>query len=200
MNNEPEGNDMQKLWQAQAIDAPRISAEYVRHRMLDLGRRIKLRNAFDYVVGGAGVMVFAWFVWLFKAPAPIPLLRVGVALCIPAALFVFYRWHQLAAATESPAEAGVLDAITFYRRQLERQRDARRNYWRWYWLPWLPGMIVIYAGLFLEFRPIPWTKIGFTAAWAVFGTCAVVLGFRKDARRLQEEIDALDSMAPKDRI
>ena len=39
-------------------------------------------------------------------------------------------------------QLGMLDALQFYRQQLERQRDARLDSWRW-WLPAIPGILLL---------------------------------------------------------
>ena len=41
----------QQLWQAQALDAPRISLAFVRHQADALRRRTQMVNAIGYIVG-----------------------------------------------------------------------------------------------------------------------------------------------------
>ena len=88
-----------------------------------------------------------------------------------------------------------LDALRFYRQELERQRDARRGTWRW-WLPALaPCLMAIFLSLFLEVRPIPWIPIGLLAAWVVVGVGLGIAAYERSARGYQQEIDALDSLS-----
>jgi hypothetical protein len=85
----------------------------------------------------------------------------------------------------------MMDAITFYRSELVRQRDLLQSVWRWYLLPFVPGFIVTITGRVLQ-QGAPWSRL--------IGTLAVVAGLmwvvwwgnQRAAARLQERIDALD--------
>ena len=102
--------------------------------------------------------------------------------------------RKLTQAQKPPAEFGVLDALTFHRRQLERQRDARRGNWRWWMPPYLPGVVMLFVALFVDFTPVPWKAMILMAVWVVFGFSMTILMYERSARRIQKEIDALDSL------
>lgn len=190
MNNP--GMNTQQLWQAQALDAPRISLAFVRQQSDSLQRRTQMRNAFEYLGAAAGM---AFMIWQSMPMISVkPLFFVAMALNLAATLWCLFIWHRRAASQEQPAEFGVLDALRFHRRQLERQRDARRGNWRWWLPPCLPGVVMIFVALFVEFTPIPWKAIVFVAVWVVFGFSMAIVMYERSARRIQKEIDALDSL------
>jgi hypothetical protein len=123
-----------------------------------------------------------------------PLMMVSWLLWFAGGAVWVLRWHRLAAAQNSPADLGVLDALKFHRRQLERQHDARRFNWRWWLLPAIPGLITLISALVLEFKPIPWMVIGPLAAWVSIGSAMAIVMYERAARRILQEIDALDSL------
>lgn len=122
---------------------------------------------------------------------------------IAGALFTVFRLRKMGAARQIPAELAFRACVGFQREELERQRDLLLGVWRWYLLPFVPGMTVFLVGLF-EFamrqphasehaRAIAW-MFTLTAA----GCAVVFVGVAKlnhwAARRLQREIDALDRL------
>jgi hypothetical protein len=184
--------DLRQLWQRQALDAPRISLAYILQRTGSLERRTRIRNAFEYVGGIAGVVWVLWSGWDFIRPRP--LMTVSIVLWVLAMIYVLAQWHRRASAQTPADQLGTLDALQFYRQQLVRQRDARRGNWRW-WLPaFAPFLIVMFSAFIVEVHPTPWVAILGLAAWVVFGLTMTVLCYEKVARRFQQEIDALDSM------
>ena len=184
---------LQQAWQRQALEAPRISLDYLRHRTSALRRRALLRNGFEYVTGVAGVTWVLWSQWDFIIARP--MFTSGIFMWIAGVAYIMWQWHRRAGAQQPAAELGTLDALRFYRQELERQRDARRGNWRW-WLPALvPCLMAIFLSLFLEVRPIPWMPIGLLAAWVVVGVGLGIAGYERSARGYQQEIDALDSLS-----
>jgi hypothetical protein len=180
----------QQLWQSQALDAPRISLVFVRHQLGAFRRRTRIFNTLYYIGGTLGTGFFAWkCAESFRAA---PLLSAATALWILAALIGTVLERKHIATEEQPAELGVLDALKFHRRQLERQRDARRM-----WRPMLlfvPGFVMLYAHLFFEVTPIPWKDITLKTTVIVCGIWFSIVMMERSARRIQNEIDALDSL------
>ena len=70
-----------RLWQRQALDAPRISLAYLRHRTGALQRRARIRNAFEYV-GGVGAVVWVVVVAAGISSAPRPDVRSRIVLWV----------------------------------------------------------------------------------------------------------------------
>lgn len=185
----------QEIWQLQALEAPRVSAAYMRHRAHDLARRTQIRNGSAYVIGFPCVLVIAWCCWRYFLHLPV--MVAGLALTLLPLVYVTFRQHRRASAAQVPEDAGALDSLRFYRRELERQRDARRD-WRQWLLPVVPGLITLLASFVLELNPIPWAVVAFEAIVIVGGPCLTVAFEEWSARRLQREIDALDSLVVKD--
>jgi hypothetical protein len=181
-----------QLWQAQALDAPRISLSFVRHQSDALRRRTRMINAGNYIAGGAGLAFLAWRGMQFFNVNP--LLSTALALWIAAGLIGLILMRKRVASQEQPAEFGVLYALKFHRRQLERQRDARRGGWQWTPLLFVPGHVLYFVDLFIEFTPIWWKGIILNAVVIVFGTWTAIAMTGRSARRIQQEIDALDSL------
>jgi hypothetical protein len=183
----------QELWQAQALDAPRISLDYVRRRAASLEQRSRWRNAFDYFCCLVGVGLCVWQAAVKGASQPI--LAAGLVCFVLFMVIFAWRWHVTAGAASAPADAGVLDTLRFQRRELERQRDARRHSWRW-WLPaMLPGVVLVALSLVIELDPPHWTAFWATVSWVVVGSAGGQAIYEYTARGLQREIDALDSLS-----
>jgi cation transport ATPase len=124
-------------------------------------------------------------------------MSAGPALWVLACMYVAFRWHRRASAPQVPEDAGVLDSLSFYRRELERQRNARRGTWRWDLPLFVPGLIAMFSSLVLEFKR-PWVLVAVEAILIV-GIAFLGVAFeQRSARRLQREIDALDSLVVKD--
>jgi hypothetical protein len=180
----------QQLWQAQALDAPRISLAFVRQQSDSLRRWAWMRNGINYVGAFAFFPFFVWQAWfMFNV---LPLLSLAIVLNLPIGVWLLVRWHKRAASQEQPAELGVLDALKFHRRQLERQRDVRLDRWRRW--PAIPGILMIFIAEAIEIKPTPWVGFGVaTVVMTLILSIAIVIEERI-ARRIQREIDALDSL------
>ena len=184
----------QQVWQSQAIEAPRISLEYVRHRTGHLEQRTRWRNALEYVLGVAAFCMFVYFARRHDFSVK-PLMVVAHGWFALWAIFYMYWWHRLAATQPTPADAGVLDNLRYQRRQLERQRDARLRSWRWWGLPLLPGFLLMVVSMIVEVDRVDWNVIVFLVLWMSAGTALGAWFMHHEGRRFQREIDALDSLA-----
>jgi hypothetical protein len=182
----------QQVWQAQASDAPRISLAYVRHRAGMLERRTRWRNALEY---GTGVVAFGLFVFsAWQEFIARPLMSAAMGWFALWCLYYMIRWHGFAAVAAAPEDAGVLDSLRYQRQQLERQRDVRRRSWRWWGPSVLPGFGLFFAAMVMD-NPIQWNELAFAVLWVTSGV-ALAIGFLEtEARRLQREIEALNSLA-----
>ena len=183
----------QQVWQAKAIDAPRISLAYVRHMASDFDRRRRMRAVPGYVIW---ILVCVMYVFLGKQFLYTkPLGVAGMAGFGFFALYCIYRLHRHVSAESSPADAGVLDTLRYQRRQFERQRDFRRGSWRWQLWAVLPGYALTLASMYFEVDPVPWKSIGFAVLVLIVGMWLQKWSGERGARRSQREIDALDSLA-----
>jgi hypothetical protein len=188
----------QELWQLQALEAPRVSSAYMRHRARDLARRTQIRKALKYVVSVPGVLYIAWCCSRYFPHRPV--MSAGLAFTLLALVYIAVRWRRLAAAELFPEDAGVLDSLSFLRRELLRQRDARRGNWRRWLPPVMPGLVTLLASFVLELNPIPWALVAVEGI-LIFGGASLAVAFEEwSATRLQREIDALDSLVVKDPV
>jgi uncharacterized membrane protein YfcA len=183
----------QQVWQEQSIDAPRISLAYVRHGASTLERRMRWRNALEYVGCFICCALFGFKAWhVFSARPLMAAAAVCFGLCT---LYGIYRRHQYAAAEPSPADAGVLDTLNYQRRQFERLRDWQRRGWRYVSLVVLPACALMLASAYFELDPVPWKRMGFVVLMLFVAIGQAVWRSKSGVRRLQREIDALDSLA-----
>jgi hypothetical protein len=183
----------QQAWQSQTTEAPRISLDYVRHRTQSFERRARWRNAAEYAFATFGFCYFCWHAWFSLASKPL-----FAAALVWSALYCVYgaiQWHRKARVQAAPADAGVFDTLQYQRRHLERQRDARARSWRWWLPPALPGFGLLIASLAIESPSGVDARFWLLVAWIVFAMAAGIWIYERDARRLQREIDALDSLA-----
>jgi hypothetical protein len=184
--------DLRRAWQRQALSAPRINLTYLRHRTGALQRRTRIRNACEYVFGLGTVVWVAWSGRDFLSPRP--LMSLAAVLWAMGTLWLMAQWHRRASMPEPAEQLGTLDALKFYRQQLERQRDVRRGNWRWWLPPLAPCVVVWFIALFVEVTPTPWFAIAVSAAWVVMAVTLGLVGYERAARGIQHEIDALDSL------
>jgi hypothetical protein len=190
------GNTVTEVWMGQPPDRIGISLEDIRRKSEKLERKVFWRNAREYVAGALVAAAFGYYASVFQS-API---RAGCVLVIAGALLVVFRLHKAGAARAVPAEWALRPCADFQRRELERQRDLLLGVWRWYLLPFVPGLAVFLLGL-LEFtlrQPRASEHVGtIVAVFALTSAgCAVVFAGvgklnRWAAYRLQREIDAL---------
>jgi hypothetical protein len=180
----------QQLWQAQALDAPRISLAFVRQQAESWRSWARMRNATNYIaclVLTPFILLQAWLVFSVT-----PLVSLALVLNVPLCAWLLVRWHRRAAAQEQPAELGVLDALKFHRRQLERQRDVRLDRWRRW--PAIPGVLLLILAEAIEIKPTPWVGFGVAIVLMTLVLSIAIVVEERIARRIQKEIDALDSL------
>jgi hypothetical protein len=183
-----EGNadaDALRAWQTQARGAQSMSLDEVKTRAERLDAGTRRWRVWTPVLFVLIVVVETWQVWR-ETDA---LERAGDLLTIAALFYVSYRFltQRLAA---RPDALGRTSCRDFYRAELLRQRDLSRDSWG-YLLPFVPGVALSLVGSRFVDRPLA-QVIGFAA----FGV-ALFLGIAwwntRTARRLQNDIDALDA-------
>jgi hypothetical protein len=182
--------NVQQIWQAQALDAPRISLAFVRQQSDSLRRWAWMRNAINYIGVIAITPFIVWRAW--SVFGTMPLVSLAFMLNILIVVWLLFRWHKRAASLAQPAELGVLDALKFHRRQLERQRDVRLDRWRRW--PAIPGVLLLLVAQAIEKKPTPWMEFGVAIAIMAVILASAIVVEERIARRIQKEIDALDSL------
>jgi FtsH-binding integral membrane protein len=190
---------MTNAWKSQPAEPVDLSLEDMRRKAQKLETKVWWRNVREYVACALVVAAFGYYAAVFDST----LIRAGCGLVIVGALVAVFRLHQAGAARPVPAELALRTCAGFQRRELERQRDLLLGVWRWYLLPFVPGLVVFLLGLF-EFtmrQPHASERSGTIAvvfALTAAGCALVFAGVGKAnqwaARRLQREIDALDRL------
>jgi hypothetical protein len=117
---------------------------------------------------------------------------VAAGLAIPAIFLILYELRKRASPRTLPQDLGLTSSVEFLRKELERQRDARRTVWRWYLSPALPSVLAFTIGFYFLPRGglVLASIIG--AMFAVDFAVIAKLNERA-ARRLQRQIDELGS-------
>lgn len=193
MPNEAPPNDIRKLWHEQGEEPFKISLEEIRGKARKYERKIRWRNAVEYVAIAAVVVFFG----LSMLRLDNTLMRVGEGLCIVGGLYVAYQLHRRGSARAVPGDMALTSCIDFRRRELERQRDYLQGSWSWYLGPLIPGMVVIMLGGAMANPGHLRHPRLFIAAYA--GVCALAFFWvrqlhRRCARKLQGQIDELDAV------
>jgi len=186
-----------EAWQASVEIAGAPPLEEVRKGADKFYRRIRRRNAVEYVA--CVVVVVAFTSYVFNLPHVLQ--KVGSAMIVLATFYVAWQLHRRASA-EPPEKAGTMPLMAFARAQMLRQRDALRSIFWWYILPFIPGLVVMTVGNgmdpeFAAKGPPLWVR------WLVFaGMGAALAGVwwlnQYGARKLQGRIDEIDALTGAD--
>jgi hypothetical protein len=199
MSNDRSPDDLRTVWQCQPSETISIPVEELRRASHKLTRRVFWRNTREYlaacvVVVGYGSFFFEFQTWL---------LRLGSALTVAGVLWIVFQLHKRGSAAPMAKEMDAQNCLDFHRAELVRQRDLHATVWKWYLLPFVPGMSLFLLGQLQTTLSRPGAsarqgaiELGFAA---VAGFCAVVFAVvgklnRGKARKLQERIDALDAL------
>ena len=193
------GADVRSLWKTQQVEPLQISLAELHKKARKLEKRVLWRNLREYAASAVVIACFGYYIWEF----PAPMVRFGCGLVIAGTLLVVYTLHRSGAARTVPAETAFRSCLDFHRRELERQRDLQRGVCTWYLLPFVPGLAVFLLGLFRwtmeqPNAPAHACLIMITFGLTVAGCALVFIAVGKlnqwAVRKLQREIDALDSL------
>jgi Flp pilus assembly protein TadB len=158
-------------------------------------RQVRRRNRIEYAACALVIPCFTAYTFLL----PSPVARIGAFLVVLATLFIAWRLHRHASADAPPEAETARPLIAHQRAQFVRQRDALAQVWRWYLLPFVPGLgLMVFApaveqgpGILLE------ASVGDMISLAVL--VALFIGIwwlnLRAARQLQKAIDDLDALA-----
>ena len=187
MSDGPVPERLQSLWQEQPVERLAISLDELQQRARYLERRVSRRNLREYVASVVVLFAFSWIAWI----EPSSTARVGAVLTIVATIFVVFHLSQHGTARTMPADLGLTGGLQFHRRELERQRDLLRGAWKWYVLPFAPGLICIYLGAVLA-HPERASRALWPAAATVLFMVAVSELNRYVAKKIQAKIDEIE--------
>ena len=189
MDSDLSPDNLKSLWQNHSVEPVQMSLEEIRQKAEGFQKTIRNRNLREYV---ASVFVFAgsgYFMWRF------PELRLAVGLLLAGTIYVLYQLHTRGAAKTMPEALALRTCLEFHRRELERQRDLSRDVWKWYLLPFVPGLLAVVAVTALHLPPEKWIRLlPFILLWAAMFYAVWRLN-KRGADKLQRRIDELNSMS-----
>jgi hypothetical protein len=180
----------QQLWQAQSAGAPPVTLEYVRYRAANLTKEASAKHWRVFVICGLLTVQLIWN--LFHRYAEMPIMQMSMIYLYAVTWINLVHWFGRTKVAPMPPDAGVTGSLRFYRRELERQRDAAKgNFVRIVLLP-LPGLIGLFASLILEREPVRWAVIWSMGIFVVLLGSYVSFSNRLHRLRFQKEIDAVN--------
>jgi TRAP-type uncharacterized transport system fused permease subunit len=184
MTQQPPDDDFIRLWQEQTDGGTKMAE--IRLKAARLESVVRRRNLLEFAAAAVVVVAFTRIIW----NSPSVLARVGAALILLATAYVVYRLHRHGSTLVMPEELALTSCVDFHRAQLLRQRDLLRSVWRWYLLPFVPGLFLL---LLSQAAADPGR-----AARAAIISGLVFLGIgwlnERAARRIDGDIESLDAV------
>jgi MFS family permease len=198
-----EQNRSAAVWQAQHLETPRISMDFVRHQAekLNSAWRVEMRVMVLGIV--LTIIVLATALALRPSPALhvtkiaelVWSVRAGSFLLVAGAVYLWFDMRRRGQLLTLSRNEGVVPTLETYRSELRRRRDYYLGAWRWSFWPVIPAGVVILGGAGLyDQRPGRWLRILVLAALLVAGLALVALHNHGKGRRYQRELDALASL------
>jgi hypothetical protein len=188
-----ERDPLRDLWVGQKTGGFAMPVEEVRRRAGAFQSRIRTRNMTEYAAalfvliafGGVALTVPDWGV------------RAGAALIMLGTLYVVWKLHTMARAAGSGEIDTALSLTDFHKGELLRQRAALATVWRWYLMPFVPGMIVFLSAVsFTPDNPAPLAAklIVFFFSLGIVGTLFAGIAWlnARAVKALDAEIAALE--------
>jgi hypothetical protein len=188
MENELPPENLKSLWQNQSVEPIQMSLEELRQKAQRFQKRIRNRNLREYAGAVIVFAAFGYYIWRF------PVIRLASGIILAGTVYVVYQLHTRGAAKTVPASMALDSCFEFHRRELERQRDLLRDVWKWYLLPFVPGMVIFIASLLRHLPMDKWIRmLPFTLFCTLifFGVWKLN---QRGANKLQRQIDELNSM------
>lgn len=187
-------NDIKSLWQSQTAEKQPLSLGDVRHKAKKFQRKIWWRNGREYIVGLILLPILVRGIVTTESL----FLRIGNSLLVAASLFVIYYLWTKGSSRSLPQDRVSENCLAFHRRELVRHRDLLRTVWKWYLGPFIPGILVIFAGAVAVVVDRGPSYMLRAAAGIIFVTFIFFgIGWlnKRAAKKLDEEIRALDSLS-----
>jgi len=119
----------------------KFSVEELRAKAAKFRSRIARRNLREYIAAVIVIAIFGWDTW--KETLLLP--RIAFLLLIAACIYYIWHLHRWGTARPLPTDAGNESCVSFYRHELERQRDLVSSVWKWVLLPLLPGSVLLFT-------------------------------------------------------
>jgi len=185
---------LRDLWATDQGDKFTMSIAELTARSNIFRSKIKRRNLTEYIAAALVVCIFGWMAFSI----PVLSIRIGAALIVLAAFYISWQLNKIASVDAGDAPVDTVAGM--HRRELVRQRDALRSVWRWYLMPFVPGMVVFTVGTSLETgASLPAWAVALSALVSLSFIGAVFFGVwalnAYAARKLDAQIKELDSVS-----
>jgi hypothetical protein len=180
-------DELRDLWQHQPVEEMKMSIEELRAKAAKFQGRVRWRNVREFVACGVVIVLFGSAG--IHTPQLVP--RISFGLIIAGVVYVAWYLHTCGAAASLPSDMGRDGCVTFYRRELEKQRDLLRSVWKWYLGPLIPGMALFFGWMIVNVRPERRWRPAVAAAVGAAVFWGVGWLNRLGSRRLDRQIDEL---------
>jgi hypothetical protein len=198
-----EQNISAAVWQAQHLEAPRISVDFVRHQAEKLNSAWRVETR--VMVLGIVLTIIVLAATLALRPSPalhitkiaelVWSVRAGSFLLMAGAVYLWFDMRRRGQLLTLTRNEGVVPTLETYRSELRRRRDYYLGAWRWSFWPVIPAGVVTLGGAGLyDQRPGRWLRILVLVALLVAGLALVALHNNGKGRRYQRELDVLASL------
>ncbi len=185
---------LHELWASEEKETFTMSIAELSTHSSHLSRRVRRRNRVEYLAAALVVSIFSWMGYV----VPVWPIRVGALMIIAGAFYVCWKLNEIASASDPDPLVAAESLANHHRRELVRQRDALRSVWRWYLLPFVPGIVVFIVGTSIQAGAD--LSLWITLTTAMVGLGLVSLFFagvwvlnQHAAREINAEIQALDA-------
>ena len=145
-----ETNKAQAIWQSQPVEGIPMSAEMIRNRAGKFERKVFWRNVREYVSSALATVMFVFF--FVKTDRILP--RIAYVLFVTGIVWVVIQLRRKGTPKNLPSSLGTSPSLTFFRSEMERQRDLVKTVLTWYLAPMVPGFLVLTLDIALR-MPFP---------------------------------------------
>lgn len=186
--------DIKTLWTSQKMEET-VTMENIHATAARFQRRVYRANAVEYIASAAVVLIFGFYAWAL----PGWMAKTGCALIVVATFYVVWQLARRGSPHTVPAASSV-GLVDFHRRELERRRDLARSAWRWYILPFMPGIVLMLLGRWYQIH-VPGRSVNLDHLIIILGAiiAALIIGVVRLLQllgtvKLQRQIDELDKL------
>ncbi len=182
-------NDLKNLWRNQMTEQPQISVERFRHKARKLRKKARREV---YRLSAMAVIVVS-FALVAMARTHETAQHIGLGIVAVWGLLLPFLAHRMLRPAAQSDQATLASSIDFYRKQLERHRDYRRQMWIWVAAPLFLGAAVFFAPTLLEHPKLAPNVLPFALLLTLWAVAFFYLSRRK-FRKLRRKLDILDEL------
>ncbi|MGC2448617.1 MAG: hypothetical protein WA477_13310 [Candidatus Sulfotelmatobacter sp.] len=191
--------DPQNIWQQQATEVFTMSADQLRHKVLQDQNIARVKAAYSTILG---VILFVLFARAFAIGHDV-VPRIGWGVLSLWCIYYAYQSSKGIGRGQITADATLRTTVESYRSRLEKRRDYIRHIWRKAGLPFcFLGMAIVLAPALINSFEDPKLLLKAAPVLVLFVVwLAVFLPSRKrQQRKLQQEIDQLLAFERENRL